>query len=697
MVVGEGLCRHCGFALNFNPKKNAGPLFCCYGCVFAYQIISGASGDGKHISWVLVQLGFAAFLAMNVMGFSLAMHASSVYADYYARLSAGGLVYDQLLRYMLLMMSAPVLFMVGTPLFENVVSEARAGRWGVEGFISASVLAAFMTSMVSTFRGSGPIYYDIAVMVLVFLTLGRYLESRFRSKASKALEGLLEDQVLTAHLVDGAGEGRETLVAAEALNPKDEIALRAGDRIPADGQVLSGAAVVDMAPMTGESIPVNKKPGDTVWSGAFVTEGFLRVLVTHLSRESWLARLRGTLESARASKSSVQMLASKIVAVVTVLTVVAAAAAFYLGASSQGVMAGFLRALSVLVIVCPCALGAAIPLALWRSFERIAGNGILFKDLGLLETLSKVRSVFFDKTGTLTDVLPEIFGIENYSVYSDEEVLNIAACLAQVSMHPFSRSIRAAALAKGARISMPDEIYTEAGKGLRGFVKPYGSVVIGNEGFLERSGVVMRFAPDIRQTDSAQIIGSVLVAIDGSAACRVHFKERIRPEAEKAVRDLKAAGYHVGVITGDISGAAGQVGHALGIDVVSGLTPEGKLRWIKKWESEHGPSLVIGDGLNDAPTLAGASVSLAMGGALASAHDAADFSLPDDDLGRVPWLLRRSRRTFDKIRVNLFWAFFYNGLAVPLAVAGWVNPIVASMAMIVSSVCIILHSLSNER
>ncbi len=687
------VCGHCGFALD-RGRKGPGPFFCCYGCAFAHQLLISAPAGEKKISWILVQLGAAAFLAMNVMGFSLAMHASSVYPDFYALIPESGRLYDQLLRYVLLMMSAPVLFLVGVPLFENVITEARAGRWGVEGFISASVLAAFAYSTVSTVRGNGPIYFDIAVMVLVFLTLGRYLEARFRSKAAERLESLLdEDKPQTIRLFDNGAQS-ETVVPIEDLAPSDEIILRAGERVPVDGLILSGRAVIETAPMTGESIPSVKNTGDAVWSGAVLTEGFIRVRVTHASRDSWLARLRATLERARRSKSRIELLASKTVIAVTLLTVISAGAAFWLGLYLEGAMAGLMRALSVLVIVCPCALGAAIPLALWRSFEKIAARGILFKDLALLETATKVRGIFFDKTGTLTDSLPEISGIINYSPYSDDEILRIAGCLAQASMHPFSRALAAQA-ERRSKLAMPEQVHTEAGAGLSGIVEPYGTAALGSIDFLKRSGLQSSGTAEGARADQ-DALGSVHLSLCGRLAARFDLKESIRPEASDAVRRLKDAGYSVGILTGDSGRSANRVGRTLGIQAVTGLSPEGKLRWLREWEKDHGPALIVGDGLNDAPALAGSSVSMAMGGALAGARNAADFSLPDNDLGRIPWLMDISRATLRKIRVNLFWAFFYNGLAVPLAVAGWVNPIVASMAMIVSSACIILHSLSER-
>lgn len=630
---------------------------------------------------------------MNVMGFSLAMHASSVYPDFYAVMGRGGRVYDELLRYLLLALSSPVLVLVGAPLLENVIRELRAGRWGIDGFIALSVMAAFGYSLVSTLRGTGPLYYDIAVMVLVFVTLGRYLEARFRLKAAQSLGILLEERQLTAVRLRG---GSECEVAAEELKPGDEIIVRAGMRIAVDGEVLEGTAVIETAAMTGEAIPVNKTAGEAVWSGATVVEGYLRVRVTHASNESWTARLRATLDRARRTKSPVERLARRIVAGVSVAAVLCAAAAFGLGLAAQGPMAGLLRALSVLVIVCPCALGAAIPLALWKSYERIVAGGVLFKDIGHMEALSRIKGVFFDKTGTLTECLPRLTGILNQSDYTEEVVLLLAGSLTGVSEHPFSRAVTTELGRRGLRPLAISRVRTDAGRGLTAHVQGYGEVLIGRPDYL-RERIAAAVGPAQQERLDARALGAFEMAVAGRPAARFEFQESVRPEAVEAVRRLKGLGLDVAVLTGDSGGSALAVARSLGLKAFTGQNPSDKLDCVRRWESEHGPCLVVGEGLNDAPVLAGASVSVAMAGALARTRDAADFALPDNDLLRVPRLVEEARRTLGRIRLNLFWAFIYNSLAVPAAVMGLVNPIVASMAMIVSSACIILHSLRNER
>lgn len=683
-------CAHCGFALSASRDPQRGPRFCCYGCVFAHQVLAG-SPDGRQVSWALVQLGIAAFLAMNVMGFGLALHASSVYPDFYEVMGRPGRVYDELLRYLLLALSAPVLLLVGAPLLENVIHELRARRWGIDGFIALSVTAAFGYSMVSTVRGTGPIYYDVAVMVLVFVTLGRYLEARYRYRASRSLESLLTEKVDVVRQLDGLSE---RTVPATQLVPGDRIVVRAGERIPVDGRVLKGSVVVDTSLMTGEALPVTKRPGDGVWSGATVAEGQVELSVTHRYVDSWTARLRSTLEQARRTKSPVERLAERIVVIVTVLTALCAAAAAVLGAAEHGPMAGVLRALSVLVIVCPCALGAAIPLALWRSYERIVASGVLFKDLALLEALSKVRGVFIDKTGTLTDGRPVLEKVYGDGAYPEETLVLLAGSLARASHHPFSRAV-AEELERRRLVPLGvEDLRTVTGQGLSGTIGAYGPVALGRPEYLAGLGA----APlERRAEEPTRTLGAFELSVRGRTVARFVFRERVRPEAAAAVAELKKRGVRVVVLTGDGGDAAAAVAGDLDIEAVTGLTPQGKLERVREWERRNGPALAVGEGLNDAPALAGASVSVAMGGALARTQEAADFCLPDDDLSRLPRLLTEARGTLRRIRMNLFWAFFYNGLAVPLAVSGRVNPIIAALAMIVSSACIILHSLRNER
>jgi len=674
-------CAHCGFQIRSKKKLSSSPSFCCYGCVFAHQILAGGS-EGKPLAWIMVKLGIAAFLAMNVMGFALAMHSSSIYPDYYAGLSESGRVYDELLRYLLLFMSAPVMFLIGVPLYENIITEARQGRWGVDGFIGLSVLGAFGYSMISTVRGYGPIYYDVAVMVLVFLTLGRYLEARFRTKASCSLEKLLTETPVLAQRWTPTGEQQ---VPSDQLCLGDQILLRAGSCIPADGVVMEGVGVLGMAAMTGEFLPVKKSAGDAVWAGSFLTEGFLNVRVTHPASESWPARLRSTLALAKKSRAPIEMTADRVVFWMTWAAMGLALTAFVLGVQAQGWMPGFMRALAVFVIICPCALGAAIPLALWQSFEAIAARGILFKDLGRLETLSKIRGVFFDKTGTLTEPLPVLDSMLCFFDDPRGEVLRAAASAAQASGHPLSRALVVAAQTQGVSLEYPGGVRTAVGEGLSAEVRGYGRVWIGSQAYLASQGLS-------RPAESREK-SCVFVGWNGRCRGLFQFTEKPRATAAAMLGRLQALGLPCMMLTGDTQGSAEGIARDLGLTVRAGLTPQQKVEHVMSWEKEHGPALVVGEGLNDAPMLAGAGVSLAVDAALEQTRDAADFTLPDNDLERIVWLIETSRKTLRKIRVNLFWAFFYNSLMVPLAILGIINPVVAALTMIGSSVFIIVQSM----
>lgn len=679
------LCDHCGFPLRKQGRTLGDRHFCCYGCAFAFQVVSGGQ-EGNNVSWITVKLGIAAFLAMNVMGFALALHSSSIYPDFYENISHGGRTYDQLLRYFLLFMSAPVFFLIGTPLYENIILEAKAGRWGVDGFIGISVLAAFAYSLLNTLRGAGPVYFDVAVMVLVFLTLGRYLEARFRFKAAQSLENLLEDAPETAHLWSESGE-RE--VPAETLQPGDILLLKAGSRVPADGMIEEGSAVLEMAAMTGEFLPAVLTAGDGLWAGAFLTEGFVRMRVSHRREESWSARLKETLQQARGSKAPIEHFSDRAVFAVTCFTAVSAAAAFYLGAREHGLMAGLLRMLAVLVIVCPCALGAAIPLALWKTFETVVSRGILFKDLSRLEMLSKIKAVFFDKTGTLTEALPQLVSVVKHSPLMEDEILQAAASLAQVSAHPFSKALVRAARERHLTLEHPSGVETFTGKGLSGTLSAHGPVLLGSAGMMN-----LRHA-DTSGFELAEESGTPVFFAAGTKVQAVFlFDEVLRPGVREACTRLKNDGIQIYILTGDQTAAAEKWAACLGAEVRAGMTPAGKYEWAREWERKNGPALAVGEGLNDAPMLAGAGISLAMGGALDKTRDSADFVLPDNDLTKMSWLIETSRRAMNRIKGNLFWAFFYNLLAVPLAAAGVLNPVLAALLMIFSSVLTVVRSLS---
>jgi heavy metal translocating P-type ATPase len=633
----------------------------------------------------MVKLGAAAFFAMNVMGFSLALHASSVYPDYNLHLSGEGQAFDELLRYVLLFLTTPVLLLLGLPLAENTLRDVRALRWTVDGFILIGVLSAFVYSLIATWAGAGALYYDVATMTLAFLALGRYLEAKYRFDSLHSIERTIAENE-TTFVVDR--EGQRINVLAQAVISGDTFLLRAGDRIPADSEVLDGEATVAMAPMTGEPMPIFFQRGDHVHSGAVLSEGYLELRATRDAKHSWLARLQKWVAEAKASKPPIQALADRLSLIFTGAVSVLFCVAFYLGWSSLGFENGFLRALSVVLIACPCALGVAVPLAFWGSYKTLGQEGILFRDLARLETLAKVKGVFFDKTATLTEPEPVLLKIATFEGVSSDQAVRLAGSLAKYSQHPYSKALVLEAERRELYYLSAQYVVTKTGEGLTGSLPGYGDAILGNDRLMERNNIAI--GENMEKN-------SLYLAVTGRVVAQFYFTEKIRRGALRALSTLIRKKITCGILTGDPKGIPHEFNSIPELKVRTGMDPQEKAEWLSDWQQKNGPALMIGEGLNDTPVFSRATISVAIDSALDAAKDCADFILPDNDLARIPWLLSFSQKTLRCIQWNLFWACVYNCIALPLAVMGKINPIVAGGAMVLSSFFVITHSLSIQK
>ncbi len=633
----------------------------------------------------MVKLGAAAFFAMNVMGFSLALHASSVYPDYQRHLSGEGKVFDELLRYVLLFLTSPVLLLLGIPLAENTVRDVRARRWTVDGFILIGVSAAFFYSLLSTWTGVGALYYDVAAMTLAFLALGRYLEAKYRFDSLHSVEKQVAENEVS-FVVDR--EGDKMSVISRDVESGDIFTLRAGDRIPADAEVLAGEATVAMAPMTGEPMPVFFQRGDHVESGAVLSEGFLELRATRAAKLSWLARLQRWVAEAKASKPPIQALADRLALIFTVAVSVLFCVAFYLGWVSLSFENGFLRALSVVLIACPCALGVAVPLAFWGSYKTLGREGILFRDLARLETLAKVKGVFFDKTATLTEPEPILLKITTFQDISSDLAVSLASSLAKYSQHPYSKALVMEAERRELHGVSAQSLISKAGEGLTGSLPGYGDAILGNQRLMEKNDIIV-----------GELVekNNLYLALEGRVVAHFYFTEKIRKGAFRSLNALIRQKVTCGILTGDSGGVPHEFYSIPPLKIQTGMSPQDKAEWLTDWQQKNGPALMIGEGLNDAPVFSRAAISMAIESALDAAKDCADFILPDNDLTRVPRLLSFSKKTLRCIRWNLFWACVYNCIALPLAVMGKINPIVAGGAMVLSSFFVITHSLSIQK
>ena len=691
-------CDFCGLPvpLSFGsraPADESVPLYCCYGCHFAAQV-TRSRGESGQAGWMLTRLGIAVFLSMGVMVFSLAGYGQEVYGGAIADAADPTVTFIGLFRYLSLAMATPVFFLLGVPIFVSAVTQGRRGVVSTDALVVLGVAAAIVYSYVSTLTDSGAVYYETACMVLVLITVGRYLEATGKLRASAsvtALDRLMPDEVAVRR-------GHEMLtVSAVAVCVDDRFQVPAGERVAADGCVEAGTSHVDEQLLTGESTPVVRQVGDTVCAGTLNLDGVLTVRATAVGSESALGRLTAMLDAAKRSKGRFERLADRVAAVFVPFTVVMAVFAAMLGYQRGSVDEAIMSGLAVLLIACPCALGIATPMAIWVALGRAASGHVLFRNGEAIEALAGVRAVAFDKTGTLTSGEPvvEVFttGTEDDTARS----LALAGAVAATSTHAASRSVVTYARGQGVAFSPAGEVRTVPGRGLVGAVDGV-TVRLGNVAMMREADVAfddkLRRRAEIVVAEGRSI---VCVGVDDRVAGVFALGESLRAEAREAVAALVAENLRVEVLTGDHAERGAVVAKQLSVPTSAGLGPEDKLRHLDRLRRAFGAVAMVGDGLNDAPALAGADVGVAMGCGADVARESAAVCLLGNDLRGVPWAIALAVRTVRTIRVNLFWAFFYNVIGMGLAVAGKLSPLFAAGAMVISSLLVVSNSLRLGR
>lgn len=607
-------------------------------------------------------------------------------------------------------LSLPVVTWAAWPFHRSAAVNARHLTSTMDTLVSLGVSAAYLFSLWNLLREPGmtagamlghamdmsghQLYFETGALVTAFLLLGRYLEARAKARSGEALRALLELGAKDAVVLR---DGVETSVPAEQLRPGDLVVVRPGEKIAADGVVVDGRSAVDTSLLTGESLPVEVEVGDTVTGATINTNGRLLVEATRVGADTTLAQMGRMVSRAQASKAPVARLADRIsgvfVPVVLVIALVTLAAWLLL---TGDVNASFVAAVSVLVIACPCALGLATPTALLTGTGRGAQLGILIKGAEVLEDTRTVDTVVLDKTGTVTSGQLSVAAVTAVSGYSRDQVLDLAATVEQHSEHPIARAVAAATPHR-----FPVSGFVSApGGGVRAHVADgmhSRSVVVGRTTWLSENGVRL----DGAQLDAlrrAQEGGftTILVAVDGALVGFVDLRDTVKDDAREAVARLKDLGLRPMLLTGDNEPVARAVAAEAGIaaeDVVADVSPEGKVAVVRDLQDDDRVVAMVGDGVNDAAALAQADLGIAMGAGTDAAIEAADITVVRSDVGSVPTAIALSRRTLSIIKSNLFWAFAYNTVAIPVAAAGLLNPVIAGAAMAFSSVFVVLNSL----
>ncbi len=686
-------CDYCGLPVIGSDGPSDEPEFCCFGCRFASAIMRERDDD-TTARWTLTRLGLSIFFSMNVMVFTMAMWSQDIYGEEVGRLSKS---FHDLFRYLCLLLALPVISMLGIPLFGHAWQNLRRGRLSSELLIAIGVTAAFVFSAISVARGTGQIYFEVACMVLVLVTLGRWLEATGRLKATAALEKL---ENLLPRAARKVRSHIERIVPTNSLVPGDYIRVRAGERIPVDCRIQNGCTHVDEQLFTGESLPVARGTGDDLIGGTVNIEGDIVGEVTAGPHEGSFGRMLEVLRAARSIPGQYQRLADR-VAQWFVPAVALFAAIVFLAYAEKGILPAVMCALSVVLIACPCALGLATPLAVWSALSHAARHQVLFRNGAALERLAEVKAVRFDKTGTLSDGSPSLTGYTIESPADEDRVLSVAWQLTESSTHVFSQSIAKALEHKGIRedgVVQLKDIQTIPGQGVEATLldddgRP-ASVRLGSDKFIDVNETLC--SDDIRQSlETARHNGVAIVLLAWRGRVRSLFlmEESLRTETVSAIESCKKLGLDLAVLTGDQQRRAKRLADTLQIPVLGELSPTDKSEEIQRARLAVGPTAMVGDGINDAPAMAYSDVGIALGCGADITRDSASVCIISDDLDRIPWAIDLARSTRRVVRQNLFWAFGYNSIGMTLAAIGLLNPAIAALLMVVSSVIVIVNSL----
>jgi P-type Cu+ transporter len=603
--------------------------------------------------------------------------------------------HDLIPRWLQLALATPVQFWIGARFYRGAWSSLRGGGANMDVLVALGTSMAYLFSLVVTVLGliHQHVYFEASATIITLILMGKLLEARAKARTSAAIEALLRLQPKMARV---ERDGQVVEVSVESLHGGDRFLLRPGDSVPVDGVVESGESGVDEAMLTGESLPVAKAPGDKVFAATVNGSGVLRCRATGVGAQTLLAGIIRMVESAQGSKAPVQRLADRIsavfVPVVVALAVLTLAGWWWLaGDFSQALV----NAVAVLVIACPCALGLATPTAVMVGTGQGARAGILVKNAEALELAEKVTVLAVDKTGTLTEGRPRVQTVLALGALPRDEVLRLAAALEQTSAHPVAAAVVAAAREAGLALPSAGQIEAVAGKGQRGEVEGR-KVVLGSPAFLAELGLPADPGAVAELAGLGQSL--VAVAIDGQVAGLIGVADSLRGDSRQVVARLQAAGLRVVMLTGDHPVTAAAIARAVGIaDYRAGVLPADKAAAVTALKAGGARVGMAGDGINDAPALAAADVSFAIGTGVDVAVEAADITLVKNSLAGVVDAIGLSRATLAKIRQNLFFAFIYNVLGIPLAALGFLNPVIAGAAMAMSSVSVVSNSLLLKR
>ena len=594
-----------------------------------------------------------------------------------------------------LALATPVVFGAGRPFFAVALKLGRRLTANMDTLVAIGSGAAWASSAFALATGGGHLYFEVAAVIVTLINLGKYLEDRAKTQANSAIRKLAGLRPRTARVRRGT---EEVDVAIEAVRVGDRVVVRPGERIPVDGTVESGTSAVDESMITGESLPVGRGPGDLVLAATVNRQGHLVVAATRVGDDTALAGIIRLVEAAQGSKAPIQRLADVVSArFVPSVLVVAALTGLGWGIAGAGFTEALLPTVAVLVIACPCALGLATPTAILVGTGKAAELGILVRNAEALERAHQIDVLLVDKTGTLTRGQPTVTEVTVLPGNDRDRALAQIAAAERYSEHPLGEAVVRAAKERGLAELAAADFTSVTGQGVVATVEGH-AVVVGNRRLLRDRGIAIEPLLPFAEPIEAAGRTAIFAAIDGVATAVLSIADTPKPTSAAAVAELRGMGIRVVMATGDNARTAAAIARELGVDdVLAEAAPADKVALVRKLQGEGRVVGMVGDGINDGPALAAADVSFAIGTGTDVAMEAAALTLVKGDLAKVATAIALSRRTMQIIRQNLFWAFAYNTVGIPVAALGLLSPMIASGTMALSSVSVVANALRLRR
>jgi Cu+-exporting ATPase len=600
-----------------------------------------------------------------------------------------------------LALATPVQFVIGYRFYKHAYKSLRSGSPSMDVLVALGTSAAYLYSIYNGFLRSLPVgqspalYFEASAIIITLVLLGKLLEAVAKGRTSEAIKRLIGLQPKTARVLRS---GEEVDIPIAEVQVGEVVLVRPGEKIPVDGEIIDGSSAVDESMITGESIPAEKAAGDPVIGATINTFGAFSFKASKVGKDTVLAQIIRVVEEAQGSKPPIQRLADRVAGIFVPVVLGVAVITFLIWLLAAGNLTmGLISAVAVLVIACPCAMGLATPTAIMVGTGKGAENGILIRSGESLELAYKLNAVVLDKTGTITRGKPSVTDVVSLNGWSRADLLRVAGAAEKNSEHPLGIAVFEAARSELKGIEESTEFQTTPGKGVQAVVEGR-AVLIGTRSYLREHNVSIEAVED--QVNELEAAGKtvMLLSVDGTAQGLLAVADRVKDSSRRAIQVLKEMGLQVYMITGDNRRTAEAIGREVGVaDIMADVLPERKAQAVEEIRKQGKIVAMVGDGINDAPALVTADIGMAMGTGTDIAMESADITLMNGDLMSVPIAIQLSQRTMRKIKQNLFWAFFYNIVGIPIAALGMLNPIIAGAAMAFSSVSVVSNSLSLRR